>query len=176
MQLLFEVCREVGIGIDDARMCLMDIRPDWETTDTCSTSEADLIRQSVRAALPESNGEITPVTDMDITQQQQLINNASQVLNSPLVLAIAQEIKAIDTLHQIKNAITLNVIDCRQAELDAAIKERSESRQQAYLTAITDLANQMQKPVSVVAEMKAEIDTTNAKLEALLATVKTGKW
>jgi hypothetical protein len=175
MQLLFEVCREIGIGIDDARMCLMDIRPDWETTDTCSTSEADLIRQSVRAALPQSNGEITPVADMDLTQQEQLINNASQVLNSPLVLAVAQEIKAIDTLHQVKNAIALNVIDRRQAELDAAIQHRSQSRHKAYLRAITDLANQIQKPVSVVEEMKADIDATNAKLEALLATVKAGK-
>lgn len=175
MQLLFEVCREIGIGIDDARMCLMDIRPDWETTDTCSTSEADLIRQSVHAALPESSGEITPVPDMDLTQQEQLINNASQVLNSPLVLAVAQEIKAIDTLHQIKNAIALNVIDRRQGELDAAIQQRSESRSSAYVTAITDLANQMQKPVSVVAEMKADIDATNAQLENLLAQVRAGK-
>jgi hypothetical protein len=175
MQLLFEVCREIGIGIDDARMCLMDIRPDWETTDTCSTSEADLIRQSVHAALPESSGEITPVADMDITQQEQLISNASQVLNFPLVLAAMQEIKAIDTLHSIKNAIALNTIDRRQAELDAAIRDRSQVRQQAYVTAITDLANQMQKPVSVVAGMKAEIDATNAQLEALLATVKAGK-
>ncbi|MBW4571188.1 MAG: hypothetical protein KME31_25190 [Tolypothrix carrinoi HA7290-LM1] len=175
MQLLFEVCQELGIAIDDARMCLMDIRPDWETTDTCSTSEADLIRQSVRAALPESNGEITPVADMDLTQQEQLINNASQVLGFPLVLAAMQEIKAIDTLHQVKNAIALNVIDRRQAELDAAIRERSIGRQQAYVTAIEDLASQMQKPIEVVAGMKADIDETNAKLDALLATVKAGK-
>ncbi|GAX46174.1 hypothetical protein NIES4075_71950 [Tolypothrix sp. NIES-4075] len=175
MQLLFEVCREIGIGIDDARMCLMDIRPDWETTDTCSTSEADLIRQSVRAALPESNGEITPVADMDLTQQEQLINNASQVLGFPLVLAAMQEIKAIDALHQVKNAIALNVIDRRQAELDAAIKERSIGRQQAYITAIEDLANQMQKPVSVIEEMAADIKAQNTQLEALLAQVQAGK-
>ena len=175
MQLLFEICRELEIGLDDARMCLMDIRPDWETTDTCSIAEADLIRQSVRAALPESNGEITPVADMDLTQQEQLINNASQVLGFPLVLAAMQEIKAIDTLHQVKNAIALNVIDRRQAELDAAIRERSIGRQQAYVTAIEDLASQMQKPIEVVAAMKADIDETNAKLDALLATVKAGK-
>jgi len=175
MQLLFEVCQELEIGLDDARMCLMDIRADWETTDTCSTSEADLIRQSVRAALPESSGEITPVADMSIDQQERLIDNASQVLGFPLVLAAMQEIKAIDTLHQVKNAIALNTIDRRQAELDAAIRDRSQVRQQAYVTAITDLANQMQKPVSVVAGMKAEIDATNAQLEALLATVKAGK-
>ena len=175
MQLLFEVCREIGIGIDDARMCLMDIRPDWETTDTCSTAEADLIRQSVRAALPESSGEIIPVADMDLTQQEQLISNASQVLNFPLVLAAMQEIKAIDTLHQVKNVIALNTIDRRQAELDVAIRERSQVRQQAYIVAIEDLASQMQKPMDVAQEMVDDIKTTNAQLEALLATVKVGK-
>lgn len=175
MQLLFEVCREVGIGIDDARMCLMDIRPDWETTDTITTSEAELIRQSVRAALPESNGEITPVANMSIDQQEHLINNASQVLGFPLVLAAMQEIKAIDALHQVKNAVALNAIDRRQAELDAAIKERSQTRQDAYVSAIQDLANQMQKPISVVEDMAADIKRGNDQLEAILAQVKSGK-
>jgi len=152
-----------------------NVREDWAIAEEVTDSEADLIRQSVRAALPESNGEITPVADMDLTQQEQLINNASQVLGFPLFLAAMQEIKAIDTLHQVKNAIALNTIDRRQAELDAAIRDRSQVRQQAYVTAITDLANQMQKPVSVVAGMKAEIDATNAQLESLLATVRAGK-
>lgn len=175
MQLLFEVCREIGIEIDDARMCLMDIRPDWETTDTCSTSEADLIRQSVCAALPESSGEITPVADMSIDQQERLIDNASQVLGFPLVLAAIQEIKAIDTLHQVKNAIALNTIDRRQAELDTAIREQSEARQKAYETAIQDLASQMQKPVSVAEEMLADIKAGNDRLDAILAKVRAGK-
>jgi hypothetical protein len=174
-QSLFEICQETGIKVDDARLILSDTRPDWETTNTCSAAEADLIRQSARAALPESNGSITPVTGMDIDQQERLIDNASQVLGFPLVLAAMQEIKVIDTLEQVKNAIALNVIDRRQGELDAAIKERSEARQQAYVTAITDLANQMEKPVEVVAEMKSNIDATNAKLDALLAQVKAGK-
>jgi hypothetical protein len=78
-------------------------------------------------------------------------------------------------LHSIKNAIALNTIDRRQAELDAAIRDRSQVRQQAYVTAITDLANQMQKPVDVAQEMVDDIKTTNAQLEALLATVKAGK-
>lgn len=175
MQSLTDICNETNLTADDVRLILSDLRPDWETTETITHNEADLIRQSVRAALPESNGEITPVADMDLTQQEQLINNASQVLNSALVLAVAQEIKAIDTLHQVKNAIALNVIDRRQGELDAAIQQRSESRQQAYVTAITDLASQMQKPVSVVAGMKADIDATNAQLENLLAQVRAGK-
>lgn len=175
MQSLTQICNETGLTLDDARLILINIREDWATTEQVTDSEAELIKQSAHAALPGSNGEIAPVADMDLTQQEQLINNASQVLNSPLVLAIAQEIKAIDTLHQVKNAIALNVIDVRQAELDAAIQHRSESRQQAYVTAITDLASQMQKPVSVVEKMKADIDATNAKLEALLAQVKAGK-
>ena len=175
MQLFADICNETGLNIDDARLILINVREDWSIAEQVTDSEADLIRQSARAALPGSNGEITPVSDMDITQQQQLINNASQILNSPLVLAVSQEIKAIDTLYSIKNAIALNIIDRRQAELDTAIRERSQTRQQAYIAAIEDLASQMQKPVSVVEEMKADIDETNAKLEALLATVKAGK-
>jgi len=175
MQSLTHICNETGLNLDDARLILINVREDWAIAEEVTDSEADLIRQSVRAALPGSNGEITPVADMDLTQQEQLINNASQVLNSALVLAVAQEIKAIDTLHQIKNAIALNVIDRRQGELDAAIQQRSESRHKAYVTAITDLANQMQKPVSVVAGMKADIDATNAQLESLLAQVRAGK-
>lgn len=175
MQVLIDICNETGLSLDDARLILINIREDWATTDSVTDSEADLIRQSCHAALPESNGKITPVADMTIEQQEQLINNASQVLGMPLILAVAQEIKALDTLHQVKNAIALNTIDRRQAELDAAIKERSEARQQAYVTAITDLANQMQKPVEVVGEMKADIEATNVKLDALLAQVKAGK-
>ena len=176
MQLLTDICNETGLNLDDARLILINVREDWAIAEEVTDSEADLIRQSVRAALPESNGEITPVADMSIEMQERLIDNASQVLNSPLVLAAMQEIKAIDTLAQVKNAIAINIIDRRQAELDAAIKERSEARQQAYVTAITDLASQMQKPVSVVKEMKADIDATNAQLEAILNKVRSGKY
>lgn len=175
MQLLIDICNQTGLTVDDVRLILADIRPDWAIAEQVTDSEAELIKQSAYAALPESSGEITPVADMDITQQEQLISNASQVLNFPLVLAAMQEIKAIDTLHSIKNAIALNTIDRRQAELDAAIRDRSRIRQQAYVTAITDLANQMQKPVDVAQEMVDDIKTTNAQLEALLATVKAGK-
>ena len=175
MQSLTHICNQTGLNIDDARLILINVREDWSSAEQITDGEADLIRQSVRAALPESNGSITPVADMSIDQQERLIDNASQVLGFPLVLAAMQEIKAIDTLHQVKNAIALNTIDRRQAELDAAIKQRSEARQQAYVTAITDLANQMQKPVEVVAEMKSNIDATNAQLAALLAQVQLGK-
>ena len=175
MQSLTHICKETGLNIDDARLILINIREDWATTEQVTDSEASLIKESTRAALPGGSGQITPVADMGIDQQERLIDNASQVLGFPLVLAAMQEIKAIDTLEQVKNAIALNTIDRRQAELDEAIKQRSEARQQAYVTAITDLANQMQKPVEVVAEMKSNIDTTNAQLAALLAQVQSGK-
>ena len=175
MQSLTYICNETGLNIDDARLILINVREDWATAEQVTDGEAELIRQSVRAALPESNGSITPITGMDIHQQEQLIDNASQVLGFPLVLAAMQEIKAIDTLHQVKNVIALNTIDRRQGELDEAIKQRSEARQQAYVAAITDLANQMQKPVEVVAEMRSNIDATNAQLAALLAQVQLGK-
>lgn len=175
MKSILDIRTETNLNIDDIRLILADCRSDWATTETITDSEADLIRQSARAALPEGSSQITPVADMSIDQQERLIDNASQVLGFPLVLAAIQEIKAIDTLEQVKNAIALNVIDKRQAELNAAIKERSESRQQAYVTAISDLANQMQKPISVVEEMKSNIDATNAQLQALLAQIQAGK-
>jgi hypothetical protein len=175
MQSLTHICNETGLNLDDARLILINVREDWAIAEEVTDGEANLIKQSTYAALPESNGSITPVAGMSIDQQERLIDNASQVLGFPLVLSALQEIKALDTLEQVKNAIALNVIDKRQAELDAAIKERSEARQQAYVTAISDLANQMQKPVEVVAEMKSNIDATNARLAALLAQVQTGK-
>jgi hypothetical protein len=146
MQSLTHICNETGLNIDDARLILINVREDWATAERVTDGEAELIRQSSRAALPGGNGQITPVAGMSIDQQKELINNASQVLGFPLVLAAMQEIKAIDTLEQVKNAIALNTIDRRQAELDAAIKQRSEARQQAYVTAITDLATNA-KPV-----------------------------
>lgn len=175
MQSISDICNETGLTADDVRLILSDLRPDWETTETITHNEADLIRQSAHAALPGSNGEIVPVADMDFTQQQQLIDNASQVLNSPLVLAVARELKNLDSLHQVKNAIALNIIEKRQAELDAVIREQSEVRQKAYETAIQDLASQMQKPVSVAEEMLADIKAGDARVDAILAKVRAGK-
>lgn len=175
MQSLTHICNETGLNIDDARLILIEVRKDWAIAEQVTDSEADLIRQSVHAALPESNGSITPVADMSIEQQERLIDNASQVLGFPLVLAAMQEIKAIDSLEQVKNAIALNAIDRRQAELDAAIKERSQTRHDAYVSAIQDLANQMQKPILVVEDMAADIKRGNDQLEAILAQVKLGK-
>jgi tetrahydromethanopterin S-methyltransferase subunit H len=175
MQLLSNICDETGLNIEDARLILIDVRPDWESTVEVSNSEAELIRQSARAALPSGNGEIAPVTGMDIDHQQRLIDNASQVLGSPLVLAAMQEIKMVDALHEVKNTVILNTIDRRQAELEIAIKERSGVRQQAYMTAIQDLADRLEKPISVVEEMTADIKANNAQLETLLAQVRAGK-
>jgi hypothetical protein len=175
MQLLSDICNDTGLNIEDARLILIDVRPDWETTNTITDNEAELIRQSARAALPSGNGEIAPVAGMDINHQQRLIDNASQVLGSPLVLAVMQEIKMVDALHEVKNTVILNAIDQRQAELDAAIKQRSDVRQQAYMTALQDLADKLEKPISVVEEMTADLKANNAHLEALLAQVKAGK-
>lgn len=165
---LLDICNQTGLNLEDARLMLINVREDWVTTETITNAEADLIRQSARAALPGNNVEITPVAGMDIASQELLIDNASQILNFPLVLAMSQELKAIDTLAQIKNAIALNIIDRCQVELDEAIKERSKARQAAYLSAIQELADTYKTPVSVEKEMADDIKVQNAQLDAIL--------
>lgn len=176
MQLLSDICEETGLSIDDVHLILSDIRPDWATATKISNAEAQLIKDSVRAALPEGKAEIAQVPRMSLDKQKQLIENASQVLGLPLVLLAKQEIKMIEALQEVKNTVILNTIDRKQEELNNAIYARQQSNQQAYMTAIRDLADSLEKPVSTVKEMTDDIKTQNEQLEALLAEVKAGKW
>lgn len=153
----------------------MDILPAWETCTEVDDHHANIIRQSVQAALPSGNGEITPVTGMDINHQQQLIDNASQVLGMPLVLAASQEIRMAIALEEVKNAVILAGIDQKLMELETAIKQRADKRSAGYLIAIQDLASQLEKPVSIVEGMVADIERNNTQLEEILSAVKSEK-
>ncbi|MEC4817837.1 MAG: hypothetical protein SAK29_31875 [Scytonema sp. PMC 1069.18] len=175
MQLLTDICKETGLSVDDARLILLGVLPEWETCTEVDDHHANMIRQSVQAALPEGNGEIIPVTGMDINHQQQLIDNASQVLGMPLVLAASQEIRMAIALEEVKNAVILASIDQKSVELEIAVKQRADKRSAGYLTAIQDLASQLEKPVSVVESMVADVERNNAQLEEILTAVRSGK-
>ena len=69
----------------------------------------------------------------------------------------------------------MNLVDRKQAEHDAAIKQRSDARQQVYLMALQDLADNLQQPIDVVTEMTQDIEAGNEQLEAILQRVKGGK-
>lgn len=172
---LVDICQEIGINLEDARLMFIDSRPDWTTFEDLTEAEAELIRRSVNSNSPESNNEIQPVNGLKLSQQQQLISNASQVLGIPLVLAVQREIKTVEAVESVKNTLILNLVDRKQAELDAAIKQRSDARQQVYLMALQDLADNLQQPPCVVTEMTQDIEAGNEQLEAILQRVKGGK-
>ncbi|MEM6398624.1 MAG: hypothetical protein AAF757_00105 [Cyanobacteria bacterium P01_D01_bin.116] len=172
---LVDICQEIGINLEDARLMFIDSRPDWTTFEDLTEAEAELIRRSVNSNSPESNNEIQPVNGLKLSQQQQLISNASQVLGIPLVLSVQREIKTVEAVESVKNTLILNLVDRKQAELDAAIKQRSDARQQVYLMALQDLADNLQQPIDVVTEMTQDIEAGNEQLEAILQRVKGGK-
>lgn len=172
---LVDICQEIGINLEDARLMFIDTRPDWSTLEDLSEAEAELIRRSVRSKLASSPEEVQPVNGLTINQQQQLIDNASQVLGIPLVLAVHQEVRTVEAVQSVKNALILNVVDRKQGELDAAIKQRSDARQQAYIASLQELADTMQQPVEVVTEMTQSIKEGNDQIAAILNQVKAGK-
>ena len=168
---------QLNITIDEIQMMLMDVRTDWADCKEITEAEYQIIERSVKAKSGD-NYQIAAVSPNEISleAQQQLIENVSQVLGFPFVLAVAEEIRALDALHEVKNALALNVISKRRQELDDAIRQDSLNRQQAYAIAIEDLASQMHKPISVVDEMAKDIEVSNARLEAILNKVRSGKY
>lgn len=173
--LLAQLCTELDLKEDDARMILADVRDDFADCEDVTNSEAKLIRNSINAALPGGTGEVPLEPGLEVSTQRTLVSNVSQVLGIPLFLAIEAELNAIATIEDVKNHLILNTLDQKQAELDQAIRERSASRQQGYYTALKDLAHTMQKPLVVVEGMQQDIQQQNQQLEQLLDAVKAGE-
>ncbi len=144
MQLLNDICNETGLSIDDARMCLMDIREDWGVTDTVTDSEAQLIRQSTNAALPGSSGEIIPVPDMPIQDQQALVNNVAQVLGQDLVLSVQERIQIASAVDQITNQVILTNREASIRNLGQEIAAQDEQIKAEYAQVITTLQGLIQ--------------------------------
>ncbi|MEM7712361.1 MAG: hypothetical protein AAF349_02000 [Cyanobacteria bacterium P01_A01_bin.68] len=173
--LLSQLCTELELKEDDARMILADVRDDFADCEDVTNEEAKLIRNSIKAALPGGTGEVPLEPGLEVSTQRTLVSNVSQVLGIPLFLAIEAELNAIATIEDVKNHLILNTLDQKQAELDQAIRKRSASRQQGYYTALKDLAHTMQKPLVVVEDMQQDIQSQNQKLEELLVAVKAGE-
>lgn len=173
--LLSQLCTELNLNDDDARMILADVRDDFADCEDITNEEAKLIRNSIKAALPGGTREVPLEPGLEVSTQRTLVNNVSQVLGIPLFLAIEAELNAIATIEDVKNHLILNTLDQKQSELDQAIRERSAARQQGYYTALKDLAATMQKPVGVVEDMQQDVQHQNQQLEQLLNAVREGK-
>lgn len=165
---LVDICQETGIDLEDARLIFIDSRPDWNQMDEVSEAEAELVRRSVKSKLPESDNKIEPVNGLTLSEQQQLIDNASQVLGIPLVLAVQQEIRTVEAVEDVKNALILNVLDRKQAELDAVIQQRSNNRQQTYISYLQQMADALQQSTDVATEMTQNIERENEQIAAIL--------
>ena len=144
MQLLNDICNETGLTIDDARIVLMDVRPDWETTDSVTDGEASLIRQTTTAALHQlaetyDSTEIQPVADMPIEKQKTLLDNASQILGHQLVLSVQRRIEMVDAIDKLTNQVILNNRETNQQQLAAQIAQQDDATKSELMQAISTL-------------------------------------
>jgi hypothetical protein len=176
MYSINDVASELSLSIDEIRMILMDVRPDWESCTTINDAEYALIKQSAQAALPSgSNTSITPVPldQMALDQQEQLVNNASQVLGFPLAIAVLQEIRMIEALQTAKNHAVLSVIRAKREELNQELDRQAETDQQAFVATIQEIADAMVVPASGTAQkMQKQADAANSQIAALLKDIE----
>lgn len=176
MYFISDISTELRLSIDEIRMILMDIRPDWESCASINDAEYALIKQSAQAALPSGNASIIPVPldQMPLDQQQQLVNNASQVLGFPLAIAVLQEIKMVEALQTAKNHAVLSVIRAKREELNQELDRQAETDQQAFVTTIQEIANSIiaTDSGSTQQKMLRQSDSTNSQIAALLKDIE----
>jgi hypothetical protein len=172
MRSIIDVCNEIGLSIEDARLILIDVRPDWESTDTITDAEYALIKQSVTASLPEGSADITPVSpdQMSLQQQQQLVDNASQVLGFPLAIATIQELKMVEALQAAKNQAILGIVEQKRFELNQVLHLQSQADQVAFINALYSIAGVCpKKKVDGTSEaMTNEAAATNLQLAEII--------
>lgn len=166
MQLLNDICNETGLTIDDARIVLMDVREDWETTDSVTDGEASLIRQTTTAALHQASEtydstEIQPVADMPIEKQEQMIDNASQVLGHQMILSVRRRIEMLNAVDQLVNQVVLNNREVSQQQLAAAIAQQDNATKAELMRTIDTLKGLVNTPVEV-AQASDDSDFQNA--------------
>lgn len=154
MQLLNDICNETGLTIDDARIVLMDVREDWETTDSVTDGEASLIRQTTTAALPQEeetneNTEIQPVANMPIEKQEQMINNASQVLGHQMILSVRRRVEMLNAVDQLVNQVVLNNREVSQQQLAFSIAQQDNATKAELMRTIDTLQGLVNTPVEV---------------------------
>ncbi len=170
-----EVSNELNLSVDEIRMILMDVRPDWESCDRINDAEYVLIKQSAQAALPSGNTAITPVSpeQMPLEQQEQLVNNASQVLGFPLAIAVMQEIRMVEALQTAKNHAVLSVIRAKREELTQELDKQAETDQQAFIATIQQIADSIPVTSFVTTQkMQKQADAANSQIAALLKDIE----
>ncbi len=175
MYSINDVASELSLSIDEIRMILMDVRPDWESCTFINDAEYALIKQSAQAALPSGNTAITPVSpdQMPLDQQEQLINNASQVLGFPLAIAVMQEIRMVEALQTAKNHAVLSVIRAKREELNQELDRQAETDQQAFIATIQQIADTIAVPNSgTTQKMQKQADSTNSQIADLLKNIE----
>jgi len=175
MYFINEVSNELNLSIDEIRMILMDVRPDWESCTSINDAEYALIKQSAQATLPSGNTAITPVSpdQMPLDQQEKLVNNASQVLGFPLAIAVLQEIRLVEALQTAKNHAVLSVIRAKREELNQELDKQSETDQQAFVAVIQEIADSIPVTSFVTTQkMQKQADSTNSQIADLLKNIE----
>ncbi|MBW4504858.1 MAG: hypothetical protein KME57_36280 [Scytonema hyalinum WJT4-NPBG1] len=175
MYFINDVASELSLSIDEIRMILMDVRPDWESCDRINDAEYVLIKQSAQAALPSGNTSITPVSpeQMPLDQQEQLVNNASQVLGFPLAIAVLQEIRMVEALQTAKNHAVLSVIRAKREELNQELDKQAETDEQGFIAIIQQITNSIPATAFVTTQkMQKQADTANSQIAALLKDIE----
>jgi len=170
MNSISNICNETGLSTDDIRLILMDIREDWATCLEITDAERELILDSSRAKL-NGDSTITPVdpNQLPIETQQKLVQSAAQVLNTRLMLAIAEEIQIFDAIDQVKNQVILANHQNRQKELAQAISVDWRDSKEQYLDTLRSLSNHLISPIEV------EQDTVDAHGEIAKIRQEMGK-
>lgn len=145
-----DVIRESGLSIDDIRLILMENRPDWEICTEITAAERDIILGASKAKLTGATT-ITPVnpSEMSLNDQQKMIETASQVLNTKLMLALAEEIAILDAVEVAKNQIILSNRQARQLELAQVINQDWKEAKTKLLDGLKSLSDYVLPQVEV---------------------------
>ena len=174
MYSINDASESTGLKVDEIRLILADVRGDWDTCKEITEAEFALIQQSVQtvnAALP-SGREIVPVPveQMPLQQQQQLVDNASQVLGFPLALAAIQEIKMVEALQAAKNQAILGIMEQKRSELNQFLHLQSQADQTAFITALHSIAGvcPKKKADGTFQAMTDEAAATNLQLAEII--------
>lgn len=178
------------------RLALIDIRPDdFDTVKALPTLDfeavAKKLEQQQQPQLPahsenlESSETATqqatdPATSepqnapiVPQASQQQLTNPQSPTPNNGLSLVemvakqAQEEIAALDGIAQVRNALILNNLAVRDAELAEGINQRWQGQKQGYVEVIRDLAGLAQSSPQFTpdtTDISAEIDNVLGKL------------
>ncbi|MEM7578289.1 MAG: hypothetical protein AAF316_00295 [Cyanobacteria bacterium P01_A01_bin.80] len=148
---IIKLTAQTGLNEDEIRMILMEVREDWETTETVTQSEADLIIQSTKAALPGSDDTgITPVNNLPVQQQQAIVNAASQVLGEDLILALDEKVQIFDAAERLTNEIILNNIEHNRRTLTNTIKQDNQQLRVSILNGLQQLSGQAKELPEII--------------------------